>query len=179
MLAVFIMSLGILATLQLFLVSARDIMDERDSIIASMLAQEGVELIRSIRDDNWAQRTCPVQSSCPSGWEDTFANLPNSDNVNCRVDINSSAVSAATDCGGVSKILNLDGSNRYVHSAGIATKFRRRISFDYSNAGDSTILDAISFVSWDNREPEDITNCTIENKCIFSRVILRNWGTGS
>lgn len=179
-LSVFIMSVGILATFQLFIVSARDIMDERDSIIASMLAQEGIELVRNIRDNNWADRTCPIKSSCASGWVDTFANLPIANNNNCRVDINSSEINATNDCGSASKILNLDVNNRYVHSAGTATKFRRRIAFIHSNAGtDDETVDVRSFVSWDNSDPDSITECNIENKCIFSRVILRNWGTGS
>lgn len=174
MLSVFILGVTMLTILSLYASGLRDFQDERDTVIASVLAQEGVELARNIRDNNWAQRECAKKSDCVASggnFPDTFANFKSTNDNDCRVDINSVNV---TSCG-TSKVLNVAGGY-YVHSAGTATKFRRTIDLKY--AGDDLIV--TSFVSWDGSDPDTATGtCNVTNKCVFSQTTLTDWGTGT
>ena len=64
LLATFLLSVGIVAVLSLMASSLRSSMVARDQEIATLLAQEGVELVRNVRDNNWADGN------------DSFNNLP-------------------------------------------------------------------------------------------------------
>lgn len=51
--SIFIISVGLVSSIALISVSLRDSIDSRKQMIASLLAQEGAELVRNIRDNNW------------------------------------------------------------------------------------------------------------------------------
>lgn len=177
MLSVFILGVTMVAILGLYSSGLREFQDERDSVIASMLAQEGVELVRNIRDNNWAKRTCAVESNCEGEdtFPETFANFPSSDAHNCRIDKDFEDL---IECNGSSYALNIDGSGFYVHSVGTSTKFRRTMDLNYDE--DTGDLIVTSFVSWNNSNPATIINdCTVNSKCVFSQATLTNWGTGT
>lgn len=182
MLSVFILGVTMLTILTMYASGLREFQDERDSVIASLLAQEGVELVRNIRDNNWANRTCSIKADCAATFPDTFANLSTHDEDNCRVDYNDS-LGAVLTCGSESKTLNLNG-NYYSHNAtgGTATKFRRTIHLDFDDSTASSSDDVVvtSFVSWDGSNPPDNKdNCGVSDKCVFSESTLRDWGTGT
>ncbi|KKP67268.1 MAG: hypothetical protein UR66_C0018G0008 [Candidatus Moranbacteria bacterium GW2011_GWE1_35_17] len=171
MLSVFILGVTMLTILTLYSSGLREFQDERDSIIASMLAQEGVELARNIRDNNWAQRDSITDIS-PATFENFNNWTTETDSNDCRTDISSGNV---TSCG-TSKVLNVDANGYYVHSAGTATKFRRTIDLDY-NGDDLTVT---SFVSWNgSNPPTSASSCTVIAKCVFSQTTLTDWGTGT
>ena len=50
--AVFVISTGLLAIISLIINSLNYSMLSRDQVIASQLAQEGIELVRNVRDNN-------------------------------------------------------------------------------------------------------------------------------
>ncbi|MFA6183795.1 MAG: hypothetical protein WC682_01695 [Parcubacteria group bacterium] len=173
MLSVFILGVAMVTILSLYSNSLRYLFDERDSVIASMLAQEGVELARNIRDNNWADRSS-VTDVTPMAF-DNFGSSPSN---NCNVDINSTSIS----CGVADKKLYINGSNFYVHSGGTLTKFSRRMTLDFNNtdASDSSSVTVTSLVTWNYSGPPGSKNdCTIENKCVFSESILTDWGSGT
>lgn len=172
-LSIFILGVTMLTIMTVLSISLKDMMDERDSIIATMLAQEGVELARSVRDNNWSQRT----TSSPTTPE-TFDNFRNNDNNSCRIDYTGTDLNTCN--GGLNMTLYYN-AGFYDHSgAGTETKFRRRIILDYDgvNSIGSNSLTITSVVSWDNSNPPtSVTNCTVANKCVYSSTILYNWGT--
>ncbi|MDO8529622.1 MAG: dockerin type I domain-containing protein [bacterium] len=81
MIACFVLTVGILAMIDLMAISIRNSIGARDQIIASELAQEGMELVRNIRDNNFANDK--------KAFEDKF---PNVDRDNCRIDKNSTDI---------------------------------------------------------------------------------------
>jgi prepilin-type N-terminal cleavage/methylation domain-containing protein len=111
MLSVFLLSMGMVAAIILLGKGLRESIDSRNQLIASLLAQEGVELVRNIRDKNWVTP------------QDSFMNINNGAQ---KIDIISSAlapISVAAEA-----VLNYDSTNhRYAHTGGSATKFYRDI----------------------------------------------------
>ncbi|EKE16521.1 MAG: hypothetical protein ACD_11C00004G0019 [uncultured bacterium] len=154
--------------------------DSRDRIIASQLAQEGVELVRNVRDNNWADGDPTTESfECND-------NFPNTDNTQCRIDINSIDVNGINDCDNDPSAnfydLNIDSNNGfYSHSNGEETKFQRKIEVDYTPGAcpASSYVTITSMVVWGNNSPDDIANvtdCNMENKCAYAQSILTKWG---
>lgn len=184
MLSVFIMGVTLLAIFTLYSNGLKDFQDERDSVIASMLAQEGAELARNVRDNNWARRD-GVNSTTPETF-DLFDVASDNEEDDCRVSYDSYSINSdneieyddpAISCNGANLALNVDGNGFYTHSNGTATKFRRRIILDYSD-GENLIV--TSLVSWDADDPPIlVSDCTVENKCVFSMTTLTEWGTGT
>ncbi len=180
-LSVFILGVTMVTILALYSNGIRYFQDERDSVIASMLSQEGVELARNIRDNNWARRA-GITATTPKAF-DSFDVSSGSTEDDCRVDFASGSLSGGeviystgVKCVGASYGLNTDGLGFYTHGSGTGTKFRRRMVLDYS---DNKNLIVTSLVSWNTNNPPDIvSSCTIASKCVFSQTTLTNWGTG-
>ena len=91
LLAIFVLSIGMIATFSLFNAGIKNLQNERDLIVASLLAQEGVEVVRNIRDNNWAERDFSditgVGRNKPPVFRDIlYAN--NSTTKNCSIDYN-------------------------------------------------------------------------------------------
>jgi prepilin-type N-terminal cleavage/methylation domain-containing protein len=152
MVVVFILSVSLMVFIQVISKSIIHSAESRNSIIAAGLAQEGAELIKNVRDNNWAQR------------DSVFDGL----NINpCIIDYNdTSCVSGSGNYN-----LSFDG-NFYNHGSGSATKFSRKITID-------TILEtkvATSYVIWGSAFPIDSTTCNVSNKCVFAAITLTKWG---
>lgn len=179
-LSVFILGVTMVTILSLYAKGLREFQDERDSVIASLLAQEGVELARNIRDNNWADRTCALEAGCAT-FPKTFANFYNSNTYYGSVDVvNDDAVIF-----NATYTLRLNGGF-YVHSGGTAVKFKRRIILDYhpggSNANNAESVVITSLISWrggGTSPPFNTTVCNMANKCVFSQETLTDWGTGT
>lgn len=195
LIAGFILSVGLIATLKLVANSMSNSTDARDHVIASGLAQEGLELVRNIRDNSTSMLTIPRGS---------FYKLPvTNDSVtelgDCRVSKEFTEIDKTTDCGsGINdKKLYIDGNNFYVHGAGAATKFQRKIRLQYQNSAggamdreNSTedIFDDDAYqvnirvaVTWATNFPTDPYNiatattaddCNLQNKCVMLESTL-------
>lgn len=161
-LSVFILSVGLTAVVALVSSSMRSSFGNRDVIIASQLAQEGVELVRNIRDNDFIQN--------PS---DVFIHFPASDS-DCRID--SSYSSGNIDCGSLDFSLKLN-NGFFVHGVGTeTTKFSRKVYISGTNQRIVTSIvlwdGASSFPSVDGNLGR---NCTISTKCSFSQIALTDW----
>ena len=77
------------AIISLYSVGLRELMDERDNVISSLLAQEGIELVRNIRDNEWALNGSMLDS-----------NSELEVSTGCRIDINSDS------CNGTDYVLS-------------------------------------------------------------------------
>lgn len=177
-LSVFLLSIGIIAVMILIGQSIRESIAVKDQQIASLLAQEGTELVRNLRDNNWAKS------------KKTFAGgFPVNSQVNCRLDINSTAVSnciaLANRTNG--KQLYLD-DDFYTHTAGDATKFYRKIGVSYScndnnpdctapitrNNADTAVI--TSMVVWKSGSFPAVADCNTSAKCAYEQTTLTRWG---
>ncbi len=135
MMAVFVLVVGIVAA---YLISQTPIFYTQNSInrlTAAFLAQEGIEIVRNIRDENWINgRNWDVGlENCSSG---------------CYGDYNDSSLSNSSN----PPFLRLD---EFFNNDGVGseTKFKRKIIID--NQGD--FLEVKSIVEWTHKgDPDDI-----------------------
>lgn len=155
--SVFVIAVGLVSIIGLIAGSLKESINSRNQTIAANLAQEGVELVRNVRDNNWA-----------SGDPDTFHYLDNSDG--CIINYDSGSI----DCTSLSYSLILDGSGYYEHSAGTSTKFSRRIKIE--GITDKKIT---SVVTWDGGsfwpDMSNFSDCTTSKRCVYVQDILTDW----
>ncbi len=152
MLAAFVLTAGITAAVAVFGPSIKFSGLSRDRVIASALAQEGVELIKNVRDNNMLNGA--------------FNADINTDGTYCMdyKDVKPSS------CG--SGQLYRDGI-WYVHDVtSVTTYFKRRIVVD--NSPDKIAIR--SYVVWhDGTFPSSPSDCTVNKKCTLAQIVLTNW----
>jgi len=117
-LAIFILTVGITAAyalVQQTLISASII---QSKLTAAYLVQEGIEIVKNIRDSNWlAQRTDPLIS-----WDE---GLPVGD---WEIDYKNQILPYSTAGHFLNLDSDLDSAGFYSYSPGLATPFKRKIS---------------------------------------------------
>jgi prepilin-type N-terminal cleavage/methylation domain-containing protein len=161
MFVVFILGTALTVFVQVISKSIDHSAESRDTIIAASLAQEGVELVRNIRDNNWAKaKTDPTKTA--------FSDI---NDGNWRINYNNDALLAWGETAGM---LYIDGNSCYSQSAGSPTKFRRKIGI--SSLGETKVV--TSMVVWERSDyPSTTTSCNAANKCIYAEIILTKWGS--
>jgi len=162
--SVFVVAVGLVAAINLMVSGINHSTDSRDHVVASQLAQEGVELVRNLRDNNWAVGNVSFD----------IAKFPAVSKSNCRIDKDSNNIHSCAP-GADHKKLNYDGNNFYVHAAGTATKFQRKIELDFDNPslGDLTVT---SIVIWGSGFPAVLADCNVSNECVSTQSVLTEWG---
>lgn len=183
MLAGFVLTVGIISVMSLFAAAKKSARDTRNVIIATDLAQEGVEVARNIRDNNIAYRvenwtTGDNCSTNTTGNCDPFNNFPNAMR---HVNYNS-----ATFINGGNNWLSYNGSGFLTHSAGSGTIFVRYIKVAHTGASDTARVQ--SFVTWQSSATPPYTNpvpqlnganpttwCIPSNRCIYTEALLTAW----
>ncbi|MBP6886169.1 MAG: prepilin-type N-terminal cleavage/methylation domain-containing protein [Candidatus Pacebacteria bacterium] len=119
----------------------------KNSLIASNLAQEGVEVVRSIRDSNWYTGVA-------------FTAGLTSCEVECTVQYNSTALILSTYNGAP---LKLDSSSGlYQYSTGDPTPFRRKIVVTPIVATPVTQIRIQSIVTWTEQRSGVEKSITVE-----------------
>ncbi|MFA7319758.1 MAG: hypothetical protein WC022_04155 [Parcubacteria group bacterium] len=166
--ATFIVTAGMLAVIQLMTASLTVLFNSRDQTMATFLAQEGVELVRNIRDNNWAAGV------------GTFDNLPSTSKKNCRIDVDAYNVLDAVCNSSIVKTLQKSANNGiHHHGSGTDTEFKRVIWLEYDNPqkNKASTVTVTSMVVWGGASlPTTEADCTSFKKCVFVRVILNKWG---
>lgn len=160
-LSLFILTIGLTSVVALISSSLRDSFSSRDTIIAVELVQEGVELVRNVRDNGFlASPPSPFGSFDPT-------------KKHCRI-----AYNVVLDCRAV-----MQGASSYslqyvsgFYTYGASDKFSRYVYVEY-NGTDQAIVK--SFVYW-GAVPNfgnngDTSVCTVVNKCVFTQITLTNW----
>jgi len=168
MLAVFLIAVGVVASVTLLGVGLRESLDSRSQLTAVLLAQEGAELVRNIRDNNWT--TGPPVT--------TFENFPAVDPDNCIIGLSSAGLICGA--GAANKTLYLDSDGLYDVAGVSPTKFKRKIMISYDPAaatpGDATYATVTGMTIWGSSFPADAEHCNTTTKCSFVEVTLTNWG---
>lgn len=141
-LALGIISIGLLGVSSLVIQNLQVQNINRDYLIASMLAQEGLELVRNIRDENWliGPVTVPWDTDITTNCDGTFIV-----NYNGTVDCDPDDIDDPSP----------DETRLYLHngfyihnSAGTPTQFYRLIS---ATKPDDHIIEVSSTVRWRER----------------------------
>lgn len=132
-----IITMGLLGVSSLVVQNIQVQQVNRNYLIASMLAQEGIELVRNVRDENWITMGNEWDTDITDG-DGTFII-----DYYGRLSIDDS-VDVISDPGA---LLFIDGNNYYAHSGGTQTPFSRLISvvdnIDY--------IIVTAMVSWQGR----------------------------
>lgn len=153
--SVFLITVGMMAVVSLISSTLSNSIDSRNQVIASLLAQEGTELVRNIRDSNWEKDVS------------SFTGIPNG--ANCAIDYDTIALSCPP---AVSNALQIDGNGFYNHSSVTDARFWRRIII--SGTTDRIVA---SLVSWNGSlPPATIGECNTSSKCAFTQVTLGIFG---
>lgn len=162
MLSVFVLEVGLVATVSLMAGSISHSADSRNQIIAAQLAQEGIELINNIRDNNWASGSDAFVSPFPTIYPAVCAV-----SYNYNYETGSGIVCPAPDYKLYYK------NNFYVHnsSGSAATRFQRKITVanDPIDAANKRIT---SMVIWGNVWPGSLGSCDTGAKCTYSEMVL-------
>jgi len=118
--AIFVLTIGVVGGINLLTRSLSIASLSRAQIIATSLAQEGLEIVRNIRDTNWIEeRHTPGTSwieglNCSSG---------------CRVQYNKDYLLAL----GSNPVLKIGPNGFYQYDDGSSTIFRRKITIEQIN----------------------------------------------
>ena len=130
----------------------------RDRLVASSLAQEGVEYIHAIRDNNFLYNI--ANSATPRSWlyglDGTGGSANCSGTPGCKVDPTQNAI---TVCSGTCSALNLSSTGVYNHLAisgsNVATRFTRTVKVVAVSSNEAKVTLTVTWVT--ARVPYTIT----------------------
>lgn len=170
-LAIAILSIGLVAIMKLASLNLRTSMDSRDEIVAASLAQDGLELVYNIKDNNKAHNIA-----------DQFQSLP--DGSPCRIDTKYvySTTANPIPCPALvsgTYQLKYDSTNGFIHTgSGANTKFFRVLSL--VTVGGNKIVTA--YVTWGGIAPTTAmlnngcntsnATCNLNTKCTCAQMTL-------
>ncbi len=142
MIAIFVVTVGVLGIYALLPHIIGSIFENKDRFIASQLAREGFEIVRNIRDTNWLEDRQPGVSN---DWDEDLTGCT----AGCEVDylvseVIDPALDSWTEPG---RYLKIDGNGFYSYSAGVETKFKRKVTI---GAGTVDQLDITTTVFWND-----------------------------
>jgi len=166
--SIFIIVVGIVATITLLGKSMKESLDSRDQVIAGLLAQEGIELVRNIRDNNWANWATSAVS---------FDHITAGDN--CRIDKNDNyPTDLICEYPNTEDLaLKIDSNGMYSHTGTTATKFYRKLNIVDLILGEEKKV--TSMVVWSGSSTPFfpvVTECNTAKKCAYTEIILTKWG---
>ncbi len=136
--AIAIIMIGMTGVLSLVIQNGQVQTVNRDNLIASHLAQEGIELYRNLRDEEWL---------VPGTWD------PSSD-VKIRLYFDGSVINVVTGLTGIddnNAKLMIDGQGFYSHAGTEYSGFRRIVDVDIISAEETKVT---SIVAWEIRGKE-------------------------
>lgn len=168
-----VLSIGITSVAALMTANIKNYANSRDQIIASMLAQEGIELARNLKDNGDLNDDNP--NVCHFSRTDECESL--------IVDAISSQIERSPDKNELRLYRNVDadgnGNGLFAHlfpSSEAETRFFRKLSFDIDGSVEDSdrIMTVTSFVTWNNKgfveNIADVENnpdsCNTANECV-------------
>ncbi|MEK7562121.1 MAG: prepilin-type N-terminal cleavage/methylation domain-containing protein [Patescibacteria group bacterium] len=158
-----------------------------DRFTAAYLAQEGIEVVRNIRDNNWLAESQNQNPETPIPWNCGLVG----DNANCNFNIDCSSgcqgdYKTGTLSGTIldsyaNTALNIDANGFYSYSScpvsnpNCQTKFKRKITIDpiTNSEGEVYILKVVVEVSWE--EKPTMLNPAGQPGSITAEDYLYNW----
>ncbi|MDH4330597.1 MAG: hypothetical protein OEV93_03540 [Candidatus Moranbacteria bacterium] len=157
MLAVFIVGSTLVVVTGVMSRSLLIFFNDRDSVIASNLSQEGIELVRNIRDNDFV---------VGNDFGDGLGSTPGPENY--IIERGGQLVSANNN-----EYLDFNETEGYNHtSGGSETEFSRKIIIE----GENDEREVTSMVIWrrGNNFPTP-DSCTFSEKCVMTKSVLTDW----
>ncbi len=135
MITIFVIAIGLIGVMTLIQNTLRSASFVRLNLIASYLAQEGVELTRNIRDINWIDQ---------KDWDEGLSS------GSYIIDYNDNSLSSYNDI-----FLNIDNNGFYSYENGDESKFKRRIIInEMIDVDGNKYLEVESDVFWNYHDEE-------------------------
>lgn len=132
--AIFVILVGVVGTMATIQQTLAYTSLSASRLVASYLAQEGIEIVRNFRDGNWLeQRTNP-----PLPWTNGLSS------GDWEVDYNDTVLTAYVGAG---RYLKIDGGF-YNYESGTNTKFKRKITIVQDSDGGNPCLKVSVLVEW-------------------------------
>ncbi len=169
LLASFVLIVGIVSIVELASKNIIHTANSRSVVVASQLAQEGIELVRNARDNNAGRRYLDKKQDV-SPLTDVFKGFSScTGNVDYLTYYSNGLV-----CD--SKLnLKVDVNGFYKISSDSSSNFKRRIILNGSGTPVNSYK-VYSVVTWGNTSvPNNISDCSVSNKCVFSETELTSW----
>lgn len=146
--AIFLLTVGIIASYALITFVISSTTYASNKFTAAYLAQEGIELVRNIRDTNWVQSG----SLFSDGLTSCDGDCAGTDGSGCVVDyLSSQSADIKLDSAYQfhdSMFLSIDANGFYASSGPTPTKFQRQVNI--KNQG--TYLEVCVWVGWKEKE---------------------------
>jgi len=138
--ATFILTIGAVGVFTLVTHTTRFSSTATNQLVASYLAQEGVEIVRNIRDTNFVR----IRKGVPGAtWKDGLTGCA----AMCEADYNDSSL---TPVGSLNQLL-LNGI-RYTYDSGVPSPFPFARNIAVTINGPDTKMDVLVEVSWQERQ---------------------------
>jgi prepilin-type N-terminal cleavage/methylation domain-containing protein len=183
--SILLLSVGVVGVFSAFSVVTILTSDSADRLTAAYLAQEGMEIVRNIRDNNWLNmnNVASGKSSNVYTWTDGLLSC----DQGCEADY-----TTGTGAGGAwvmqpwastpLYINNTSGFYNYTSTGDTKTKFKRKITIiqvqDVDNKSDHIIM-VKAQVSWDEKatilNPALTADTCGAYNCITTEETLYNW----
>lgn len=199
--AMFILLIGIVDVIYLTGRGVTETRSASNAVIATMLAQEGTEFVRNVRDNNVTRMDCgSSENERCTAFGQFFPNVGNfmGAGMFCTIDVNGSkpmTCSGASGDGDDTLFVNTDTglySHKQEGDKSAATPFRRRIYVQYSmtnndplddQSSNHLVADVTSVVLFGKKDFSDlVTNvsavaewCKIGVDCAFAQTRLTSW----
>jgi prepilin-type N-terminal cleavage/methylation domain-containing protein len=192
--SIFILSVALVGIFSAFYTVTILTSDSADKLTATYLAQEGMEIVRNIRDTNWLNMdTYCATHDCSTGnaysWVDGLTSVGACGNVGtgCEADY----TSLASMSGNSGQYLCIDSNGFYYYTSSCpsssTTKFERKIIItpvtDVDTKSDH-IIKVVVQVAWDGRgsilhssrnADYGISNCNTTDNCVSAEETLYDW----
>ena len=181
--SIFVLSIAIIGIFNVLSIMVILTSDAADRLVATYLAQEGMEIVRNIRDTNWL--TMDAYPDSGYAWDDGL-----DCEQGCEADYSLAGSGIMHNWSGQYLKINTSGDGFYNYTSGTDTKFKRKIIITQVEDVDhlsNHIIKVTVQVSWDKRatvlnevvpagspDPADPSRCDPHN-CIVSEATLYNW----
>lgn len=171
LLSVFILATGLVTIVAVMSGSLGYSLRNQDAIVATELAQEGVELVRNVRDNDFVAGNNGFthfsnQHNCRVSWDD-----------DATADIDCAANGSRPSNTPARYYLQYSGG-LYKHTGGAQERFSRYIYINTTGSSDNERAEVRSFVYWGTFVPADdgsSTGCAEAAQCIFTESFLTAW----
>lgn len=169
--AIFILAVAIIGVYNAFSTVVVLTTGASSRFTAAYLAQEGIEIVRNMRDNNWLKMGEYPETT----WTDGLLGWENGCEADYKTGTLSDARGGLTDFGGDGNYLNIkdnDGFYSYDSTGSFsATKFKRKITIT-PDPVDTDVLKVSVLVTWKEKEEE---GCEPAGYCIEVEEYLYNW----
>ena len=157
MTAVFVVTVGLIGVFIVIQNLSTYTAYSKDRLVASYLAQEGMEIIRNIRDTNWLEPE--IEPENPNPWdEDIWDGGLSACSSGCEVDYTTSTF-LNLDLSYSNQYLKIDSNGFYSYNPGTETKFKRKIIISAPGTSDCPVNNCLLVkvsVSWSKGKVETL-----------------------